>query len=419
MLAPQIVSPAGNLQKLKLATSYGADAVYAGLSVFSLRSRAAREFNAKTFAQGVEYAHSKGVKVYATVNGFHNSAALPGLERHFKELADFGVDAFIVASIGAMAMARRVAPEVALHVSTQANILNYADAKVYEDMGASRVVVARELGMQDIRAIKEQCPKLSIEAFVHGSMCFAYSGRCLISALQSNRKSNRGACANDCRFPYELYAKGENGTVFRLEQNEGGTHVFNSKDLNLASHIKDIMAQGLIDAFKIEGRTKSEYYVALATRTYKMAVKDAMEGVFDAKKYEKELSTLQNRGFTDAFLNAAPNEREDTQNHESSVLAGSASVEAFSENGFEFASKGLIKAKELYEVLLPLGQKPSEFEDECCEFFYQNEQPLLRFKKLVSSSGKGFLELHSGNTNLCTIKTPLPPLCFLRSFKEA
>lgn len=207
-----------------------------------------------------------------------------------------------------------------MHLSTQANVMNYLDAKIYHDMGACRIVVAREMNLKDVIKIKEQLPNLEIEIFVHGSMCFAYSGRCLVSSVQSGRMSNRGSCANDCRFKYELYAKNpDSGTLFRLEEDlDGGTHIMNSKDLNLSAHIDDIIKAGVIDSFKVEGRTKSEYYAACATRAYRMAIDDVMNGNFNVSKYQFELNTLKNRGFTDGYLVHRPFERADTQNHLSS-----------------------------------------------------------------------------------------------------
>lgn len=293
MIIPEIVAPAGNFAKLKIALAYGADAVYAGVNNFSLRSRTAREFNYESFEEAIKYTHERGKKIYVTLNGFHLSSQIEGLKRHILKLREMKPDAFIVASVGAMRLVKELAPEISLHVSTQANILNYLDAQVYKDMGAKRVVIARELGLKDAKALKENCD-IELEAFVHGSMCFAYSGRCLISSVQSGRMSNRGSCANDCRFNYELYAKNpENGTLFRLEEDENGTHIFNSKDLNLCSYIEKIMQENCISAFKIEGRTKSEYYVALTTRTYKMAIQDALEGNLSQVSMKKRLLHLK------------------------------------------------------------------------------------------------------------------------------
>lgn len=281
MLKPELLSPAGNLTKLKIALEYGADAVYASVASFSLRTRSAREFNLESFKEAIEYTHAKGKKFYATVNAFPFNSQIEPLKRHLQTVSAMKPDAFIIATPGVMSLAKEIAPDIEIHLSTQANVMNALDAKIYHEMGAKRIVVAREMSLKDVIKIKEQIPTLDIEIFVHGSMCFAYSGRCLVSAVQSGRQSNRGSCANDCRFKYELYAKNpESGTLFRLEEDEGGTHVMNSKDLNLSAHIKDIIESGAVDSLKIEGRTKSEYYAACATRAYRMAVDDASAGKF-------------------------------------------------------------------------------------------------------------------------------------------
>ncbi|TQR33071.1 protease [Campylobacter sp. MIT 99-7217] len=414
MIIPQVVAPAGNFTKFKIALAYGADAVYAGVNHFSLRSRTAKEFDYQSFEEAIDYAHTLGKKVFVTINGFHLNAQLDGLKRHINTLKAMKPDAFIIASVGAMSLAQELAPEIPLHVSTQANILNYLDAQVYEKMGAKRVVIARELGLKDAKIIKENT-NLELEAFVHGSMCFAYSGRCLISSVQSGRMSNRGSCANDCRFSYELYAKSpENGVLFRLEEDENGTHIFNAKDLNLSSHIQKIMQENCIHAFKIEGRTKSEYYVALTTRTYKMAIEDVLKDKFDAQKYLKETATLTNRGFTDGYLISRAYEKFDTQNLQASTESGTHQVQAFIEDGEFFKCKGLVKPSIAYEILTPLGTKITPFENELGVVYENEGKFFIEFKKLVSKNNKEFSEIHSGNEHEIKIPCELPKFSFLR-----
>ena len=414
MLAPQIIAPAGNFTKLKIALAYGADAVYAGVRDFSLRERSAREFSYESFEQAIEYAHERGKKVFVTINGFHFSVQLERLKKHILKLKAMKPDAFIVASLGAVRLAREIAPQTPLHISTQANVLNYLDAQAYKDLGARRIVIARELGLKDAQTIKDTCD-IELEAFVHGSMCFAYSGRCLISAVQSGRQSNRGSCANDCRFAYELYAaNAENGTLFRINENENGTHIFNSKDLNLSAHIEQIMKAGCIDAFKIEGRTKSEYYVALTARTYKMAVLDALKGEFSAEKYQKETATLKNRGFTEGYLVARPLEKTDTQNLATSLENGTHQVCAISEDGEFFKCKDIVKIGEAYEIMSPLGAKIEPCENEMGLIYSQNGRYFVRFKKICAKNGKEFAEIHSGNENEIKLPSHLPQFSFLR-----
>lgn len=414
MIIPEIVAPAGNFTKLKIALAYGADAVYAGVNNFSLRSRTAREFNYESFEEAIKYTHNKGKKIYVTLNGFHLGGQIEGLKRHILKLKEMKPDAFIVASVGAMALVRELAPEIALHVSTQANVLNYLDAKVYKDMGAKRVVIARELGLKDAKSLKENCD-IELEAFVHGSMCFAYSGRCLISSVQSGRMSNRGSCANDCRFNYELYAKNpENGTLFRLEEDENGTHIFNSKDLNLCSYIEKIMQEDCISAFKIEGRTKSEYYVALTTRTYKMAIEDVLAGKFEASKYEKEIHTLKNRGFTDGYLVSRPLEKTDTQNHITSIEEGTHQVHAIIEDGEYFKCKGKITLNTPYEILTPLGESILECDNEIGKIYKKNDKNFVEFRKMITKNNKEFSEIHSGNENEIKMPNRVSEFSFLR-----
>ncbi|TKX29988.1 peptidase U32 family protein [Campylobacter estrildidarum] len=414
MIIPEIVAPAGNFTKLKIALAYGADAIYAGVNNFSLRSRTAKEFNYETFEEAVKYTHDKDKKIYVTLNGFHLSGQVEGLKRHILKLRDMKPDAFIIASVGAMKLASELAPEIPLHISTQANVLNYLDAQVYKNMGAKRIVIARELGLKDAKILKENCD-IELEAFVHGSMCFAYSGRCLISSVQSGRMSNRGSCANDCRFNYELYAKNpENNTLFRLEEDENGTHIFNSKDLNLCSYIEKIMQENCISAFKIEGRTKSEYYVALTTRTYKMAVNDVLEGKFDSNKYEKEIYTLKNRGFTDGYLVSRPLEKIDTQNHYSSIEEGTHQVHAIVEDGEHFKCKGKIVLDTPYEILTPLGEKIESCDNEIGKIYKKQDKYFIEFKKLTTKNNKELTEIHSGNENKVKMPIKISAFSFLR-----
>lgn len=414
MLKPELVAPAGNYTKLKIALAYGADAVYAGLNNFSLRAATAKEFDYESFKEAVNYTHSLGKKIFVTLNAFYFSSQIENLKKHIKKLYDMKPDAFIIASLGVANLIKEMKLDIALHISTQANVLNYLDAQVYEKLGAKRVVIARELSLKEAKIIKEHCKNLELEAFVHGSMCFAYSGRCLISSVQSGRMSNRGSCANDCRFSYELYAKGENGTLFRLEQDEKGTHIFNSKDLNLCTYVEQIIKENCINAFKIEGRTKSEYYVALATRTYRMAIDDALSGNFNPKHYESEIQTLANRGFTDGYLVNRALDRQDTQNLSSSIEQGSKQVCAFSEDGNFFKCKGKIALNESYEILCPLNSHIYEKENELGKIYKKDSKYFVEFKKLLSKTNKEFKEIHSGNENEITLPVSLPKFSFLR-----
>lgn len=416
MRIPELLSPAGNLTKLKIALEYGADAVYASVASFSLRTRSAREFNLESFHEGINYTHEKGKKFYATINAFPFSGQLEPLKRHLKTISAMKPDAFIISTPGVMSLAKEIAPEIDVHLSTQANVMNYLDAKIYHQMGASRIVVAREMSLKDVIKIKEVLPDLEIEIFVHGSMCFAYSGRCLISAVQSGRQSNRGSCANDCRFKYELYAKNpQSGTLFRLEEDmQGGTHIMNAKDLSLISHIDEIIRADVVDSYKIEGRTKSEYYAACATRAYRMAIDDSIKGKFEREKYELEIGTLKSRGYTDGYLVARPFERTDTQNHFSSLEEGSHQVHGVSEDGEFLKCKFKIVNNEAYEIVAPLCEKIYECENELGKIYHKNGKFWLEFRSIQTKRGKILDEIHSGNENEIKLPSQLPRFSFLR-----
>lgn len=415
MKKPELLAPAGNLTKLKIAVAYGADAVYGGVASFSLRNRSAREFNDKTLEEGINFAHQNGVKFYATLNAFAFNSQIDSIKISIEKLANMGVDGFIVATPGIIHLVRQIAPHCAIHLSTQANVLNYLDAKIYYEMGVDRIVAAREMSLNDVVRIKKEIPSLEMEIFCHGSMCFAYSGRCLISAVQSGRLSNRGACANDCRFEYEIYAKSkEKSALFRINENENGTYIFNSKDLNLASHIEKIIQTGAVDSLKIEGRTKSEYYAACAVNAYRMAIDDAMSGNFDPEKYQAELETLKNRGFMDGYVIHKPFERSDSQNFDTTLQNGTKQVEAISYDGEFFAVKGKIYLGESYEIFSPNEAKICETSNEFGRITQKNGKFMMEFKKIVSKKGKEFSQIHSGNEN--EIKSPvnLAKFSFLR-----
>lgn len=413
----ELLSPAGNLHKLKIALSYGADAVYGGVSHFSLRNRASKEFTYDTFMEGVKYTQNNGKKFYATVNGFPFNSQIKLLENHIAKLRDIAPDAFIVASIGVIKLCKQIAPNIPIHVSTQANVLNYLDAQVFFDMGVKRIVAARELSLKDAINIKEKIPALEIEIFIHGSMCFAFSGRCLISALQSGRVPNRGSCANDCRFDYEYYVRNpDNGVMMRLEEEEGiGTHIFNSKDLNLIEYIKEILDSNAISSLKIEGRTKSPYYAAISTRSYRMAIDDYYNGLQNTQIYMDELNTLKNRGFTDGYLVNRPHEKLNTQNHKTAISDGSYQVNAeVLEDGHFALCKHTIRIKEAKEIVTPIGSEIKEVDNEIGTIIKQNNKYFIKFNKILLKNGKELSEIHSGNTNSFKLPVALPAYTFFR-----
>ncbi len=417
MKKAELLAPAGNLEKLKIALAYGADAVYGSTSTFSLRIRSGKEFDMDSYAEGIAYAHERGKKVYSTVNSFPFNSQLKLYENHIAKIAELKPDALIVSSPGVVAMARKIAPNIPIHLSTQANVMNVLDAQVYYDMGVERIIVAREISLKDCEAIKKVLPDLSLEIFVHGSMCFAYSGRCLVSALQTGRVPNRGSCANDCRFPYEIYAHSpESNTTFRLDEEEGiGTYIMNSKDMNMASHVDEILSSGVIDSLKIEGRTKSPYYAGVVTKAYREAIDDYYAGRFDASKYQKELHTTQNRGFTDAYLLSKPFERNNTQSHGFTIQDGTHQVAGLvSEDGLTWRCKDKTCVGDRVEIVLPVGVTIEEMENEECRVTKEDESFFIEFKKIVSTTGKEFKCIHSGDLNDIVLPVKLPSYTILR-----
>lgn len=413
----ELLSPAGNLEKLKIAIDFGADAVYGGVSHFSLRIRSGKEFSMEEFKEGIEYAHARGKKVYATINGFPFNSQLNLLKKHIVAMGELKPDAFIVATPGVLKLAHELVPDMPLHLSTQANVMNVLDAKVYADMGATRIITAREISLKDLKEIKKELPDLELEVFVHGSMCFAYSGRCLISTLQSGRVPNRGSCANDCRFPYELYAANpETGTLFKLEEDEGvGTYIMNSKDLNLASHIKEILDSSVVDSLKIEGRTKTSYYAATTAKAYRMAIDDYYEGKEDIEKYQYELESLQNRGYTDAYLVSRPFEKHDTQSLDFTMQLGTHQVSGqVDESGEYFMCKYKTLPDDELEIVAPLGSKIEFVDNEIGTTYKKDGKYFVKLKQLQAQNGKILQSVHSGNLNPITLPVRLSPYTFLR-----
>ncbi len=413
----ELLAPAGNLEKLKIALNYGADAVYGSTSTFSLRIRSGKEFDMESYAQGIEYAHSLGKKVYATVNSFPFNSQMKLYENHIAKIAELKPDALIVSSPGVVKIAAKIAPDIPIHLSTQANVMNAMDAEVYYDLGVKRIIVAREISLKDCEAIKAHLPDLELEVFVHGSMCFAYSGRCLVSALQTGRVPNRGSCANDCRFPYEIYAHNpESGTTFRLDEEEGvGTYIMNAKDMNMASHIDEILSSGVIDSLKIEGRTKSPYYAGVVTKAYRHAIDDYYAGNFEPSRYQAELNTTQNRGFTDAYLISRPFEKNDTQSHEFSIQYGTHQVAGLvAEDGKSWKCKDKTCIGDRVEIVLPIGAKLEAVENEIGRVYMEDNRWWLEFKKLTTSEGKELDCVHSGYTKDIALPTELPSYTILR-----
>ena len=273
---PELLMPAKDLEVLRTAVNYGADAVYIGGEAYGLRAKA-RNFNPQQMDEGIRFAHGRGVRVYVTANILAHNSDLDGAARYFAELADMKPDAVLVADPGMFMLARKNCPDIPIHISTQANNTNYGTFQFWYGMGAERVVCGRELSLIEIAQIRRHIPaERQIEAFVHGAMCISYSGRCLMSNYMTGRDANRGACTHPCRWKYAVMEESRPGVYLPVEENERGTFVFNAGDLCMVDHIPDLIGAG-IDSFKIEGRMKTALYVASVGRAYRQAIDDYLE----------------------------------------------------------------------------------------------------------------------------------------------
>ena len=313
MRKPELLLPGGSLDVLKVAVLYGADAVYIGGESFGLRAKA-KNFSRAEMEEGIAFAHEHGAKVYVTANIFAHDADLEGAAAYFRELSEIGPDAVLVADPGMFMLAKRNAPNLELHISTQANNTNYETCLFWHELGAKRIVTARELSLREIKDIRAHIPdELEIESFVHGAMCISYSGRCLLSSYLAGRDANRGLCTHPCRWKYAVMEETRPGEYMPIEENERGTFIFNSKDLCMIEHLPDLSEAG-IDSFKIEGRMKTALYVATAARTYRLAM-DAYER--DPKEYEEKLPWFREqiadctyRKFTTGFFYGRPDQED-------------------------------------------------------------------------------------------------------------
>ncbi len=315
---PELLAPAGNLDKLKKAFVYGADAVYIGGEEFSLRV-AADNFSMDEICEGVAFAHERGGKVYLTANIIPHNKDIEEYKTYIQEVKNTGIDAVILSDLGMFAVTRQLAPDLEIHISTQSNNVNYESARMWHSMGAKRVILAREMSLGEIQEIREQTPAdLELEAFVHGAMCISYSGRCLLSNYMAGRDSNQGNCAHPCRWKYYLMEEQRPGEYMPVFENERGTFIYNSKDLCMIEHIDDLMASGL-SSFKIEGRVKSEYYVSTVVRAYRQAIdaywNDPENYQFDPE-WLAELKKVSHRDYTTGFYYGKPGGKE--QHYENS-----------------------------------------------------------------------------------------------------
>ena len=292
----ELLAPAGNMERLKAAIHYGADAVYLGTTAFSLRNMA-DNFTIDEVGEAVRYAHERGVKIYVTVNAFLRDDELTALPETLSALGDAGVDALIINDPSVIRTAKRVIPDMPLHLSTQANTLNTEAALFWHEQGISRIVLARELKLSEIAEMRRKLPEtVELEAFVHGAMCVSYSGRCLLSNYIAGRDSNRGECVQPCRWSYEFRERGKNGEFFTLETEKSASYIFNSRDMCMAEHLDELIDSGII-SLKIEGRMKSILYVATVVNAYRMALDGA-----DIGTVMDELNRISHRPYTTGYM---------------------------------------------------------------------------------------------------------------------
>ena len=358
----ELLIPAGSLDVLKTAVVYGADAVYIGGEAFGLRAKA-HNFSLGDMKEGVEFAHSRGVKVYVTANILAHNDDLEGVEQYFEELKSVKPDALIISDPGVFAIAKRVLPEMELHVSTQANNTNYGTYLFWYQQGAKRVVSARELSLKEIREIRARIPgDMEIESFMHGAMCISYSGRCLLSNFFTGRDANQGACTHPCRWKYSIVEETRPGEYMPVYENERGTYIFNSKDLCMIEHIPELIDAG-IDSFKIEGRMKTALYVATVARTYRKAIDDFKKDPElyrqNMEWYKEEIGKCTYREFTTGFYFGKPGA--DAQIYDNNTYVKNftylGTVENVDERGFaKIEQKNKFSVGEMIEIMKPDGR---------------------------------------------------------------
>ncbi len=361
MKKPELLVPASSLEVLKIAVVFGADAVYIGGESFGLRAKA-KNFTMEDMRLGIAFAHERGVKVYVTANILAHNEDLAGVREYFSELKEIKPDALIISDPGVFAIAREICPEIEIHISTQANNTNYGTYRFWHQLGARRVVSARELSLQEIAEIRAHIPKeMEIETFIHGAMCISYSGRCLLSNYFTGRDANRGACTHPCRWKYAVVEETRPGEYMPVYENERGTYIFNSRDLCMIEHIPELVQAG-IDSFKIEGRMKTALYVATVARTYRRAIDDyfVSQELYEKHMpwYLEQIVGCTYRQFTSGFFFGKPDEH--TQIYDNNTYVKDYTylgiVGEHSEKGYRIEQRNKFCVGEEIEVMKPGGE---------------------------------------------------------------
>ncbi len=386
-MKPELLMPAGNFTKLEYAFAHGADAVYLGVPVFSLRARE-NEFSYEELARGLQYAHSKAKKVYITANIFARNSKVNRFLNEMERLIEHRPDALIMSDPGLMALLRERFPDVPIHLSVQANCMNWRAVKFWkESLGVSRIILSRELTIDEITEIKQRVPEIEIEAFIHGSICIAYSGRCLLSSYMSYRDANQGICDNSCREKFKTHTFVEDprtpGEMYPIEEDEEGSYIMNAKDLCLIDHLQEL-AQAGVCSFKVEGRTKSLNYVSLVARAYRKAIDDLADGKSYDPNLFVELQKTANRGFHKGFIRGSPGVEGQHYASAQSKSSASAFVGLFSgdmkERMLPIEVKGTFRIGSTLEVLGPR--------------MYSRQ---FKVKQIKNSQGQNVEVAHSGS----------------------
>jgi putative protease len=393
---PELLMPAGNLEKLELAYLYGADATYCGVPRYSLRARE-NEITLTDLEKAVDYAHSRNKKIYFTINAFPRNSKLASYPKYLKEMARLKPDGFIMADPGLIHLTRELAPEIDIHISVQANTMNYAAVQFWKSIGATRVILSREVSIAEIKEIRNQVPDMELEVFVHGAVCIAHSGRCLMSNYFRGRDANQGSCNNACRDEYKVFVTNprQNDEPMELIESDDGTFLMNSKDLRAIQYLKEVTEAG-VDSIKVEGRTKNEYYVALVARSYRKALDDLKEGKEFNESLLAELDKVASRKYFSGFLTRGmeekvPIEEQEFQNYEvghsflqTQMFAGN--VKSIQENHIAtFEIKNKIQIGDKVEVFTP-----GEFES---KHFVVEELYFKGKSKEVLSGGMGEVQI--------------------------
>lgn len=405
----ELLAPAGSLENLKVAVLYGADAVYIGGNKYGLRAKA-KNFTPDEMKEGIEFAHSHGVQVYVTCNIFAHESDFDGMKEYFLYLDSIGIDALIVADPGIFTIVREVLPNMEIHISTQANNTNHHTALFWAKLGAKRIVTARELSFEEVKKIHDHLPEnIDLESFVHGAMCMAYSGRCLLSNYMTHRDANRGACAQPCRWKYNVVEEKRPGEYMPVEEDERGTYIYNSRDLCMIEYIPELIEAGIY-SFKIEGRMKTPLYVATVVKAYREAIDTYLESpaLFNERKnyFLEEVGKASHREFTTGFYQHKPTANDQTYGHNSYV------------RDYDFS--GVVRAYDEDSKLVTIEQRRKFSVGDEVEFLIPNSKCItVKIESLYDEQGNNIDSApHPQQIVRFKCETSIPVPSILRKYEE-